>query len=122
MQVLLITGGSTGIGRAIMKLLQSKNFTVIGISRSLDRYDSHPLSLIQMDLHNTLFIQKSVETVVSQYGATAVLQSALPVMRTQNKLKPHYTDVPFLQRFSVYLKSYFPAKIYEVTLSKFYKL
>ena len=40
----------------------------------------------------------------------------------KNKLKPHYTVGPFLQRFSVYLKSYLPAKIYEFILSKFYKI
>jgi NAD(P)-dependent dehydrogenase (short-subunit alcohol dehydrogenase family) len=266
MQVVLITGGSTGIGRATGELLQSNGYTVVGTSRSPDRYTDHPFPLIQMDLHDARSIQRAVETVVSQYGtidvlvnnagkgiagpieetpleeirsvfetnlvgATAVLQSVLPVMRTQNKgkiinitsiaayaglpfraaysatksalhmlteslrlelktsniqcctlapgdvatniaqgryhvpvkenspylaiygaarkdmdahvddgvsaktvaisinrivrknkLKPHYTVGPFLQRFSVYLKSYLPAKIYEFILSKFYNL
>jgi hypothetical protein len=40
----------------------------------------------------------------------------------KNKLKPHYTVGPFLQRFSIYLKSYLPSKIYEFILSKFYKI
>jgi NAD(P)-dependent dehydrogenase (short-subunit alcohol dehydrogenase family) len=266
MQVVLITGGSTGIGRATGELLQSNGYTIIGTSRSPERYADHPFPLIQMDLHDALSIQKAVETVVSQYGAidvlvnnagkgiagpieetpleeirsvfetnlvgaTAVIQSVVPVMRTQNKgkiinitsiagysglpfraaysatksalhmlteslrlelkstniqccslapgdvatnisqgryhvpvkenspyqviygaarkdmdthvddgvsaktvaisinrlvrknkLKPHYTVGPFLQRFSVYLKSYLPAKTYEFILSKFYKL
>ena len=73
MQVVLITGGSTGIGRATGELLQSKNFIVIGTSRSPDRYDSHPFPLIQMDLRDDLSIQKAVETVFSQYGAIDVL-------------------------------------------------
>lgn len=266
MQVVLITGGSTGIGKATGELLQSKNFTVIGTSRSPDRYANHPFPLVQMDLHNSSSIQKAIATIVSQYGhidvlvnnagkgiagpveetpleeirsvfetnlvgATAVIQSVLPVMRTQNKgkiinitsiagysglpfrgaysatksalhmlteslrlelkpaniqcctlapgdvatniaqgryhapvkdkspyqavygaarkdmdthvndgvssktvalsihrlirknkLRPHYTVGPFLQRFSVHLKSYLPAKTYEFILSKFYKL
>ena len=266
MQVVLITGGSTGIGRATGELLQLNSYTVIGTSRFPDRYTDHPFPLIQMDLHDAQSIQKAVKTVVSQYGsidilvnnagkgiagpieetpleeirsvfetnlvgATAVLQSVLPVMRTQNKgkiinitsiagysglpfraaysatksalhmlteglrlelkstniqcctlapgdvatniaqgryhvpvkeespyqaiygaarkdmdahvddgvsaktiaisiyrlvrkskLKPHYTVGPFLQRFSVYLKSYLPGKIYEFILSKFYNL
>jgi NAD(P)-dependent dehydrogenase (short-subunit alcohol dehydrogenase family) len=266
MQVVLITGGSMGIGRATGELLQSNGYTVIGTSRSPERYADHPFPLIQMDLHDALSIHRAVETVVSQYGAidvlvnnagkgiagpieetpleeirsifetnlvgaTSVLQSVLPVMRTQNKgkiinitsiaaysglpfraaysasksalhmlteslrlelnptnihcctlapgdvatnisqgryhvpvkenspyqaiygaarkdmdahvddgvsaktvaisiyrlvrknkLKPHYTVGPFLQRFSVYLKSYIPAKIYEFILSKFYNL
>ena len=266
MQVVLITGGSTGIGKATGELLQSKNFTVIGTSRSPDRYNNHPFPLIQMDLHDATSIQKAVETVVTKYGAidvlvnnagkgiagpieetpldeirsvfetnlvgaTAVIQSVIPAMRTKNegkiinitsiagysglpfraaysatksalhmlteslrlelkptniqcctlapgdvatnisqgryhvpvkknspyhaiygaarkdmdahvddgvsaktvaisinrliqknKLKPHYTVGPFLQRFSIYLKSYLPAKIYEFILSKFYKI
>ena len=266
MQVVLITGGSTGIGKSTGELLQSNGFTVIGTSRSPDRYTDHPFPLIQMDLHDAQSIQKTVETVVSRYGtidilvnnagkgiagpieetpieeirsifetnfvgATAVIQFVLPIMRTQekgkiinitsiagysglpfraaysatksalhmlteslrlelkptniqcctlapgdvatnisqgryhvpvkknspyhdiygaarkdmdahvddgvsaktvaisinrliqkNKLKPHYTVGPFLQRFSIYLKSYLPAKIYEFILSKFYKI
>ena len=266
MQVVLITGGSTGIGRATGELLQSNAYTVIGTSRSPDRYKNHSFPLIQMDLHDAQSIQKAIETVVYQYGsidilvnnagkgiagpleetpleeirsvfetnlvgATAVLQSVLPVMRKQNKgkiinitsiagysglpfraaysatksalhilteslrlelkptkiqcctlapgdvatnisqgryhvpvkenspyqviygavrkdmdahvddgvsaktvaisiyrlirknkLNPHYTVGPFIQRFSVYLKTYLPAKLYEFILSKFYKL
>ena len=52
MQVVLITGGSTGIGRATGELLQSNGYTVIGTSRSPDRYTDHPFPLIQMDLHD----------------------------------------------------------------------
>ena len=266
MEVVFITGGSTGIGKATGELLDSVGYTVIGTSRSPERYKDHPFSLIQMDLHDAQSIHTAVETVVSRYGsidilvnnagkgiagpieetpleeirsvfetnlvgATAVLQSVLPVMRAQtkgkiinitsiagysglplravysatksalhmlteslrlelqstniqcctlapgdvatnisqgrfhvpvmknspyqavygaarkdmdahvddgvsattvaisihrlirkNNLKPHYTVGPFLQRFSVYLKSYLPAKLYEFILRKFYKL
>ena len=266
MQVVLITGGSSGIGKATGELLQSNGYAVIGTSRSPDHYTDHPFPLIQMDLHDSISIQTAVESVVSQYGAihvlvnnagkgiagpieetplneirsvfetnlvgaTAVIQSVIPVMRTQNegkilnitsiagysglpfravysatksalhmlteslrlelkptniqcctlapgdvatnisqsryhvpvkknspyhaiygavrndidahvndgvsaktvaisinrlieknKLKPHYTVGPFLQRFSIYLKAYLPAKIYEFILSKFYKI
>ena len=73
MQVVLITGGSTGIGKATGELLQSKNFTVIGTSRSPDRYDNHPFPLIQMDLHDAKSIQKAVDSVVSEHGQIDVL-------------------------------------------------
>ena len=73
MQVVLITGGSTGIGKATGQLLQSKNYTVIGTSRSPERYDSHPFPLIQMDLHDELSIQKAVDSVISKYGQIDVL-------------------------------------------------
>jgi NAD(P)-dependent dehydrogenase (short-subunit alcohol dehydrogenase family) len=142
MQVVLITGGSTGIGRATGELLQSNGYTVVGTSRSPDRYTDHPFPLIQMDLHDARSIQRAVETVVSQYGtidvlvnnagkgiagpieetpleeirsvfetnlvgATAVLQSVLPVMRTQNKGKiinitsiAAYAGLPFRAAYS----------------------
>ena len=73
MKVVLITGGSTGIGKATGELLQTNGYTVIGTSRSPDRYTDHPFPLIQMDLHDALSIQKAVETVVSQYGAIDTL-------------------------------------------------
>ena len=73
MQVVLITGGSTGIGKATGELLQSKNFTVIGTSRSPDRYNNHPFPLIQMDLHDAKSIQKAVDSVVSEHGQIDVL-------------------------------------------------
>ena len=142
MQVVLITGGSTGIGRSTGELLQSNGFTVIGTSRSPDRYTDHPFPLIQMDLHDAQSIQKTVETVVSHYGAidilvnnagkgiagpieetpldeirsvfetnlvgaTAVIQSVIPVMRTQNEGKiinitsiAGYSGLPFRAVYS----------------------
>ena len=142
MQVVLITGGSTGIGRATGELLQSNGYTVVGTSRSPDRYTDHPFPLIQMDLHDARSIQRAVETVVSQYGAidvlvnnagkgiagpieetpleeirsvfetnlvgaTAVIQSTLPIMRTQNKGKiinitsiAGYSGLPFRAAYS----------------------
>ena len=73
MQVVLITGGSSGIGKATGELLQSNGYAVIGTSRSPDHYTDHPFPLIQMDLRDAISIQKAVESVVSQYGAIHVL-------------------------------------------------
>jgi NADP-dependent 3-hydroxy acid dehydrogenase YdfG len=248
MQVVFITGGSTGIGKATGVLLQSLGFYVVGTSRSPDRYANHPFSLLEMDLHDIASIQKAIKEVVSKYGCidvvvnnagkgiagpieetplseiqevfetnfigpVAVIQSVLPIMRKQQRgkiinitsiagyaglpfrgiysatksslhmitesdvatnisqgryhvpinekspykaiygsarremdkhvadgvsaqsvatrihqlilkdnLKPHYTVGPWLQRFSVYLKSYLPYMGYEFLLTKFYKL
>jgi NAD(P)-dependent dehydrogenase (short-subunit alcohol dehydrogenase family) len=266
MQVVFITGGSTGIGKATGVLLQSLGFYVVGTSRSPDRYANHPFSLLEMDLHDIASIQKAINEVVSKYGCidvvvnnagkgiagpieetplseiqevfetnfigpVAVIQSVLPIMRKQQRgkiinitsiagyaglpfrgiysatksslhmiteslrlelkstniqccslapgdvatnisqgryhvpinekspykaiygsarremdehvadgvsaqsvatrihqlilkdnLKPHYTVGPWIQRFSVYLKSYLPYMGYEFLLTKFYKL
>ena len=73
MQVVLITGGSSGIGKATGELLQSNGYAVIGTSRSPDYYTDHPFPLIQMDLHDATSIQKAVETVVTKYGTIDVL-------------------------------------------------
>lgn len=73
MQVVFITGGSTGIGKATGALLQSSGCKVIGTSRSPNRYKNHPFPLVQMDLHDVSSIEKAVQTVISQHGQIDVL-------------------------------------------------
>lgn len=51
MNVLIITGGSSGIGKAIAQKYASKNFTVISISRSIAKNADY--KQIQADLSNT---------------------------------------------------------------------
>jgi len=73
MQVVFITGGSTGIGKATGALLQSSGYKLVGTSRSPDRYKDHPFPLVQMDLHDASSIEKAVQTVISQHGQIDVL-------------------------------------------------
>ena len=73
MQVVFITGGSTGIGKATGALLESTGYKVIGTSRSPELYKDHPFPLVQMDLHDASSIEKAVQTVISEHGQIDVL-------------------------------------------------
>ncbi len=61
-KVVLITGGSSGIGKSIGEFLSSKGFTVYGTSRTPDKYnDNFPFSLIKMDVT----IQDSISETIA---------------------------------------------------------
>ncbi|MCR9262858.1 MAG: SDR family oxidoreductase [Flavobacteriaceae bacterium] len=73
-KVVLITGGSSGIGKAIGTFLTSKGLTVYGTTRNPD---NHPyfdaFELIQLDVKDVESIQRAVSTVVSKEGRLDVL-------------------------------------------------
>lgn len=62
-KVVLITGGSTGIGRATGEFLQKKGFTVFGTSRNPNNYPEHPFILLPLDVTNS----KSIENCIDQF-------------------------------------------------------
>ena len=66
--------------------------------------------------------RKDMDAHVDDGVSAKTVAKAIHKIIKKNKLKPHYTVGPFLQRFSVYLKSYLPAKLYEYILSKFYNI
>jgi short-subunit dehydrogenase len=66
--------------------------------------------------------RKDMDAHVDHGVSAKRVAKAIHKIIQKNKLKPHYTVGPFLQRFSVYLKSYLPAKLYEYILSKFYNI
>lgn len=61
-KVVLITGGSTGIGKATGEFLIEKGFTVFGTSRHPDNYSNHPFKLLPLDVTN----KDSIATCVIQ--------------------------------------------------------
>ena len=63
-KVVLITGGSSGIGKAIGKYLSEKGFTVYGTTRALGNYPEHKgFELIEMDVHNEGSVKNAVSYV-----------------------------------------------------------
>ena len=63
-KVVLITGGSSGIGKAIGEYLYHKGFTVYGTSRNPEKLDSL-FPLIKLDVRNSESISNAVAHIVT---------------------------------------------------------
>lgn len=64
-KVVLITGGSSGIGKAIGEFLFHKGYTVYGTSRNPEKITNSIFPLIALDVRNKESIQHAVEKVIS---------------------------------------------------------
>src|SRR5690606_12788897 len=61
-KTVLITGGSSGIGKAIGEYLSEKGYQVFGTSRNPERITNSKFPLLKMDVNNT----ESIATVVAE--------------------------------------------------------
>ncbi|GAA4281877.1 SDR family oxidoreductase [Gaetbulibacter aestuarii] len=64
-KVVLITGGSSGIGKSIGEFLKSKDFKVYGTSRSPENYKDSLFPILPLDVTDTMSIEKAVKRVIS---------------------------------------------------------
>ncbi|WP_281540339.1 SDR family oxidoreductase [Maribacter aestuarii] len=73
-EIILITGGSSGIGKAIGVFLTSKGFTVYGTTRNLAKYhDFSHFQLLSMDVRNPESIQAAVDILIEKEGRLDVV-------------------------------------------------
>ncbi|MCU0417492.1 MAG: SDR family oxidoreductase [Cytophagaceae bacterium] len=73
-KVILVTGGSSGIGKAIALHLHAKGFKVYGTSRSPEKYvTSVPFSIIALDVVDEASIQQAVQQIIEKEGKIDVL-------------------------------------------------
>ncbi|MEZ4808735.1 MAG: SDR family oxidoreductase [Allomuricauda sp.] len=73
-KVVLITGGSSGIGKSIGTFLASKGFTVYGTARNPNNYpDFNAFELVQLDVKEPESIRKAVSYVISKEKRLDVL-------------------------------------------------
>jgi NAD(P)-dependent dehydrogenase (short-subunit alcohol dehydrogenase family) len=72
-KVVLITGGSSGIGKSIGEYLLEKGYTVYGSSRNPEKYTSSKFPLVALDVRNTTSIDKAILEVVDTCGRLDVL-------------------------------------------------
>lgn len=64
-KVVLITGGSSGIGKAIGEYLFHKGYTVYGTSRNPEKVPNSIFPLIALDVRNVESIQQAVQKIIS---------------------------------------------------------
>ncbi len=72
-KVVLITGGSSGIGKSIGEFLSEKGFTVFGTSRNPENYTDSKFELVQLDVSKLETIHHAVQTVIQKTGRLDVL-------------------------------------------------
>lgn len=72
-KVVLITGASSGIGKAIAIYLLSKNYIVYGTSRSDANADKYPFKLVALDVTKTYTIKVAIDSVIASEGKLDVL-------------------------------------------------
>lgn len=72
-KVVLITGGSSGIGKAIGEFLSAKGFTVYGTSRNPENYTGSKFPLIALDVRNAAAITSAIQQVIDKENRLDVL-------------------------------------------------
>ncbi|WP_144892155.1 SDR family oxidoreductase [Flavobacterium tiangeerense] len=72
-KVVLITGGSSGIGKSIGEFLQQKGFTVYGTSRNPERIVESVFPLVALDVRDANSIRAAVAKVIETSGRLDVV-------------------------------------------------
>ena len=72
-KVILITGGSSGIGKSIGEFLTDKGYVVYGTSRHPENYSNSKFSLIALDVTDNSSIKRAVDEVIDKEGRLDVL-------------------------------------------------
>ncbi|QYJ68084.1 SDR family oxidoreductase [Flavobacterium litorale] len=72
-KIVLITGGSSGIGKSVGNFLHQKGYTVYGTSRNPDKVTDSVFPLIALDVRDAESITTAVATVIEQSGRIDVL-------------------------------------------------
>ncbi|MBT7850054.1 MAG: SDR family oxidoreductase [Formosa sp.] len=72
-KVVLITGGSSGIGKSVGEFLTNKKYTVYGTSRFSENHTNSKFPMIKLDVTNTESISECVSELISKTGQIDVL-------------------------------------------------
>ncbi|HEX9979032.1 MAG TPA: SDR family oxidoreductase [Flavobacterium sp.] len=72
-KIVLITGASSGIGKAIGEFLLEKGFSVYGTSRNPERYTNSKFPLLTVDVRDTATIKSAVEEIILKAGSIDVV-------------------------------------------------
>lgn len=72
-KVVLITGGSSGIGKTVGNYLSAKGYNVYGSSRNPQKITDSLFPLVAIDVRNSQTIQQAVQEIIDKEGKIDVL-------------------------------------------------
>lgn len=72
-KVILITGGSSGIGKSMGEFLTAKGFKVYGTSRNPEKYKNSQFPILALDVKNNTTIKRTVSEIISKENRLDVL-------------------------------------------------
>lgn len=72
-KVVLITGGSSGIGKSIGEFLHHKGYIVYGTSRNPEKIINSIFPLLTLDVRNSKSIQSAIANVIASSGRLDIL-------------------------------------------------
>lgn len=72
-KVVLITGGSSGIGKSIGEFLNTKNYKVYGTSRNPSKLSNFPFALVKLDVTQNDTIKSAVAEILKREGRLDIL-------------------------------------------------
>jgi len=72
-KVVLITGGSSGIGKSIGEFLTKKGFKVYGTSRNPQKVKNHPFKLVSLDVNQVDSIKKAIQFIMARESRLDIL-------------------------------------------------
>lgn len=72
-KVVLITGGSSGIGKSIGEYLIKHNYTVYGSSRNPQNISDSKFPLVQIDVRDSSSITSAIQEIIAQQGRIDIL-------------------------------------------------
>ena len=72
-KVVLITGGSSGIGKSIGEFLSEKGYVVYGTSRNPEKYPESKFTILPLDVKDETTIKESIKAVIKNEGTLDVL-------------------------------------------------
>ncbi len=72
-KVVLITGGSSGIGKSVGEFLTEKGFVVYGTSRNSEKYKDSKFPILTLDVKKNDTILKTVKTILDKEGQLDIL-------------------------------------------------
>ncbi len=72
--IVLITGGSSGIGKSIGTFLKEKGYIVYGTSRNPSRFPNFkPFTLLKLDVADTITIRSAIDEIQKEHGRIDIL-------------------------------------------------